>query len=200
MTPQKSPRKRRSLASLTSATQSIGSEAEETIHLGRRTELFRGPVITLVEREVGGKTFRVVEHPGASCAVPVTPEGKIVLIRQFRPAIGDWIWEIPAGTLEPGEAPDECMAREVVEEIGWEAESLESLDSILTSPGFSSQQMHLFVAYLSRHVGTRHEDTEKINVHVLDWDDVRGMMERQEIRDAKSLVALYRYESQCGRD
>ena len=198
MTSQGPLRKRRSLASY-SSTQSKASEVEETIRLGRRTELFRGRVITLVEREVDGKTFRVVEHPGASCAVPVTPEGKIVLIRQFRPAIGDWIWEIPAGTLEPGESPDECMAREVVEEIGWEAESLESLDSILTSPGFSSQQMHLFVAYLSRHVGTKHEDTEKINVHVLDWDDVRGMMERHEIRDAKSLVALYRYENQCGR-
>ena len=199
MTSQEPPRKSRSLASLTSTTQSTGSEAEETIRLGRRTELFRGPVITLVEREVDGKPFRVVEHPGASCAVPVTPEGKIVLIRQFRPAIGDWIWEIPAGTLEPGESPDECMAREVVEEIGWEAESLESLNCILTSPGFSNQQMHLFVAHLSRHVGTRHEATEKINVHVLDWDDVRGMMERQEIRDAKSLVALYRYESHAVR-
>ena len=75
------------------------SEAEEPIRLGRRTELSRGPVITLVEREVDGKTFRVVEHPGASCAVPVTPDGKVVLIRQFRPAIGEWIWEIPAMML-----------------------------------------------------------------------------------------------------
>ena len=177
----------------------MASESEEPIRLGRRTELSRGPVITLVEREVDGKTFRVVEHPGASCAVPVTPEGKIVLIRQFRPAIGKWIWEIPAGTLEPDESPQECMAREVVEEIGWEAESLESLGSIFTSPGFSSQRMHLFVARLSRHVGTRHEDTEKINVHEVRWDDVREMMERHEIRDAKSLVALYRYESRYGR-
>ena len=177
----------------------MASEAEEPIRLGRRTELFRGPVITLVEREVDGKTFRVVEHPGASCAVPVTPDGKVVLIRQFRPAVGKWIWEIPAGTLEPDESPEECMAREVVEEIGWEPESLESLGSIVTSPGFSSQQVHLFVARLSRHVGTRHEDTEKINVHELDWNDVRQMMERQEIRDAKSLVALYRYESRYGR-
>ena len=72
------------------------SEAEEHIRLGRWTELSRGPVITLVEREVDAKTFRVVEHPGASCAVPVTPDGKVVLIRQFRPAIGEWIWEIPA--------------------------------------------------------------------------------------------------------
>ena len=178
----------------------MASEAEEVIRVGRRTELFRGPVITLVEREVDGKTFRVVEHPGASCAVPITPEGKIVLIRQFRPAIGEWIWEIPAGTLEPGESPEECMAREVVEEIGWEAESLESLGSIFTSPGFSNQRIHLFVARLSRHVGTRHEDTEKINVHEVEWDDVWQMMERQEIRDAKSLVALYRYESRYGRD
>ena len=177
----------------------MASESEERIRLGRRTELSRGPVITLVEREVDGKIFRVVEHPGASCAVPVTPDGKIVLIRQFRPAIGEWIWEIPAGTLELDESPEECMAREVVEEIGWEAESLESLGSIVTSPGFSNQQMHLFVARLSRHVGTRHEETEKINVHELDWNDVRQMMERQEIRDAKSLVALYRYESRYGR-
>ena len=177
----------------------MASEAEEVFRVGRRTELFRGPVITLVEREVDGKAFRVVEHPGASCAVPITPEGKIVLIRQFRPAIGEWIWEISAGTLEPGESPEECIAREVVEEIGWETESLESLGSIHTSPGFSNQQMHLFVARLSRHVGTRHEDTEKINVHEVDWNDVRHMMERQEIRDAKSLVALYRYESRYGR-
>ena len=177
----------------------MASESEERIRLGRRTELFRGTVITLVEREVDGKTFRVVEHPGASCAVPVTPDGKIVLIRQFRPAVGEWIWEIPAGTLEPDESPEECMAREVVEEIGWEAESLESLGSIVTSPGFSNQQVHLFVARLSRHVGTRHEDTEKINVHEVDRNDVRHMMERQEIRDAKSLVALYRYVSRYGR-
>ena len=172
----------------------MASESEESIRLGRRTELSRGAVITLVEREVEDKTYRVVEHPGASCAVPVTPEGKIVLIRQFRVAVGEWIWEIPAGTLEPEESPEECMAREVVEEIGWEAESLDSLGSILTSPGFSSQRMHLFVAHLSRYVGTKHEDTERINVHELDWDEVQGMMEREEIRDAKSLVALYRYE------
>ena len=187
----------------------MASESEERIRLGRRTELSRGPVITLVEREVDGKIFRVVEHPGASCAVPVTPDGKVVLIRQFRPAIGEWIWEIPAGTLELDESPEECMAREVVEEIGWEAESLESLGSIFTSPGFSSQRMHLFVARLQRmhlfvarlscQVGTRHEDTEKINVHEVRWDDVREMMERHEIRDAKSLVALYRYESRYGR-
>ena len=177
----------------------MASESEDIIRIGPRTELFRGPIITLVEREVEGRIYRVVEHPGASCAVPVTPEGKIVLIRQFRVAVGEWIWEVPAGTLEPNESPEDCMAREVIEEIGWEAESLESLGSIFTSPGFSSQRMHLFVARLSRYVGTSHEDTEKINVHEMDWDDVRGMMERNEIRDGKSLVALYRYESRYGR-
>ena len=177
----------------------MASESEELFRVGRRTELFRGPVITLVEREFEGRDYRVVEHPGASCAVPVTPEGKIVLIRQFRVAAGEWIWEVPAGTLEPNESPDECMAREVVEEIGWEAESLESLGNIYTSPGFSSQRMHLFVARLSKHVGTQHEDTERIKVHELDWAEVRRMMEHNEIRDGKSLVALYRYESRYGR-
>ena len=177
----------------------MASESEDLFRMGPRRELFRGPIITLVEREFEGRDYRVVEHPGASCAVPVTPEGKIVLIRQFRVAIGEWIWEVPAGTLEPNESPEECMAREVVEEVGWEAESLESLGSIFASPGFSSQRVHLFVARLSKHVGTQHEDTERINVHELDWDEVRRMMERNEIRDGKSLVALYRYESRLGR-
>lgn len=177
----------------------MASEEEASFRLGHRRELFRGPIITLVEREFEGRDYRVVEHPGASCAVPVTPEGKIVLIRQFRVAVGEWIWEVPAGTLEPDESPDECMAREVVEEIGWEAESLESLGDLYTSPGFSSQRMHMFVARLSKHVGTQHEDTERIKVHELDWHEVRRMMERNEIRDGKSLVALYRYESRYGR-
>ena len=91
------------------------------------------------------------------------------------------------------------MAREVVEEIGWEAESLESLNCILTSPGFSNQQMHLFVVHLSRHVGTRHEATEKINVHVLDWDDVRGMMERQENKRRQVARGIVPVREPCGR-
>lgn len=177
----------------------MASEMKGPVHVGRRTEIHRGRVITLVKREVDGRSHTIAEHPGASCAVPVAPDGKLVLIRQFRPAVGEWIWELPAGTLEPGESPEECMTREVVEEIGWETASLESLGDMVTSPGFSNQRMHLFIAHLSRYVGTRHEAAEKITVHEMDWDAVRQMMERQKIRDGKSLVALYRYESRYGR-
>lgn len=161
--------------------------------LGKRTEIHRGRVITLVEREVDERAYTIVEHPGAACAVPVTPEGRLVLIRQFRPAIGEWIWETPAGTIEPGETPEECMAREVVEEIGWEAARLEPLGSVVTSPGFSNQRMHLFTAHLSQHVGPRHEDSEMITIHELDWTQVQRMIDAHEIADGKSLIALYRY-------
>ena len=161
---------------------------------GKRTEIHRGRVITLVERELDGRAYTIVEHPGAACAVPVTPEGRLVLIRQFRPSIGEWIWETPAGTIEPGETPEECMAREVVEEIGWEAARLEPLGCVVTSPGFSSQRMHLFTAHLSRHVGPRHEETEMITIHELDWIQVQRMIESHEIADGKSLIALYRYQ------
>jgi ADP-ribose pyrophosphatase len=166
----------------------------DSIELGERTEIYRGKVITLVEREVDGGVYNVVEHSGASCAVPVMPDGRIVLIRQYRRAIEEWIWEVPAGTLEPGESPEDCMAREVVEEIGWEAERLQSLGTIVTAPGFSSQRLHLFIAHLSKHVGTNQEPDEMIEVHVKDWSDVQRMMRDHEIKDGKSLAALYRYD------
>jgi ADP-ribose pyrophosphatase len=171
---------------------------DESIELGKRTEFYRGRVVTLVEREIDGRVYTVVEHPGAACAVPITPDGRIVLIRQYRPAIEEWIWEVPAGTLDPGESPEECMAREVIEEIGWEAERLDSLGTIVTAPGFSSQRLHLFVAHLSGYVGTNHEPYEIIEVHTKDWTETKRMMKDHEIRDGKSLAALYRYEASLG--
>ncbi len=176
----------------------MAQDNKRPIELGERTEIYHGKVITLVERKADGQVYNVVEHPGAACAVPITPDGKIVLIRQFRRAINEWIWEVPAGTLEPGESPEECMAREVIEEVGWEAERLESLGTIVTAPGFSSQKLHLFVAHLSMHVGTNHEPDEMIEVHEVSWSDVQRMMGEYEINDGKSLAALYRYAHLMG--
>ena len=177
-----------------SSMRSTASDSfEQSPVWGKRTEIHRGRVITLVEREVDGRSYTIVEHPGAACAAPVTPEGRLVLIRQFRPAVGEWIWEAPAGTIEPSESPEECMAREIVEEIGWEAARLEPLGTIVTAPGFSSQRMHLFTAHLSKRVGPMHEESEMITIHELDWGQVQRMIESHEIADGKSLAALYRY-------
>ena len=163
---------------------------------GDRREIYKGRIITLVERDrSSGEIYNVIEHPGAAAAVPVTPDGEIVLINQYRPAIGEWIWEVPAGTLEPGESPEETMAREVIEEIGWEAHRLESLGTIFTAPGFANQQMHLFVAHLTREVGIKHEPDEIIEVHVKNWAEVQDMLANHKIRDGKSLAALYRYKA-----
>jgi len=162
--------------------------------VGERHEVYAGKVITLVERVAKDSgVYNVVEHPGAAAAVPVTPEGQIVLIRQYRRAIQEWIWEIPAGTREPGESPEDTMTREVIEEIGWEADRLDSLGAIVTAPGFSDQRIHLFVAHLRREVGTAHEADEVIEVHIKEWPEVKQMLASHEIRDGKSLAALYRY-------
>ena len=180
--------------------RSMASESEDIIRIGSRTELFRGPIITLVEREVEGRTYRVVEHPGASCAVPVTPEGKIVLIRQFRVAVGEWIWEVPAGTLEPDESPEDCMARE-----GHRGDRLGGGEPRIRWAGYSPARGSAASECTCSSRGFRGtwgqvtRTPRRSTSTKWTGDDVRGMMERNEIRDGKSLVALYRYESRYGR-
>ncbi|MBM3933914.1 MAG: NUDIX hydrolase [SAR202 cluster bacterium] len=166
---------------------------------GSRRMIYKGKVISLVENTVNiaGKEIRLdqVEHPGSATAVPVLPDGRIILIRQYRFAISDWLWDIPAGLLEQGEAPDACAAREVAEEIGWTVGKLESLGSIVTSPGFSNQRVFMFVAHLQTQVQHSREHGEIMTMHTKDWAEIEGILARNELLDAKTLVALYRYEA-----
>jgi ADP-ribose pyrophosphatase len=139
--------------------------------------------------------LEMLRHPGASAVVPFLdpPRGgdpRVVLIRQFRHAADGYIWEVPAGRLDKGEPPESCAARELEEETGMRARRLERLITIYTTPGFTDERIHLFLAEGLEPGAEHREADEFMELHTLRWSQVLGMIERGEIVDAKTLVSL----------
>jgi ADP-ribose diphosphatase len=161
---------------------------------------YHGKVIDLDIETVGfpdGSTgqLEMIRHPGAAGVVPFLddpngPDPCILLVRQYRHAADGFIWEIPAGRLDPGETPLECAHRELEEETGHRAAQLEPLTAIYTTPGFTDERIHLFLATgLSE--GNHHRDADEfLEVHPMPWSDVMKKVAAGEIVDGKSLVAL----------
>ena len=140
----------------------------------------------------GGRTARreVVEHQPSVVVVPIDSNGDLVLVRQFRYPVGETLLEAPAGNVEEGELPEDCAQRELQEEAGYRAESLERLGAFWMSPGFCTEKMHAFVA---RGLSPRRldaDDDETIEVVRRPPSEARAMIERGEIRDAKTIAAL----------
>ncbi len=139
--------------------------------------------------------LEMLRHPGAAAVVPfLDPLGgadpRVVLIRQFRHAADGYIWEVPAGRLDGGEAPEACAARELEEETGMRARRLERLTTIYTTPGFTDERIHLFLADGLEPGAEHREADEFMELHTLRWSQVLGMIERGEIADGKTLVSL----------
>ena len=139
--------------------------------------------------------LEMLRHPGAAAVVPfLDPPGgadpRIVLIRQFRHAADGYIWEVPAGRLDSGEQPETCAARELEEETGMRARRLERLTTIYTTPGFTDERIHLFLADGLEPGAEHREADEFMELHTLRWSRVLGMIERGEIVDGKTLVSL----------
>ncbi len=149
--------------------------------------LYRGRVITLEVREVEGVVREVVRHPGSVSILPYEDD-HIYLLRQYRCAIDGCMWEIPAGTLEEGESPEECARRELEEETGLRAGRLEKMFEAYLIPGYGTERMHFFLATdLSR--GEMHpEPSERIEVHRIRVDEAFRMI--GEIVDVKTIAAL----------
>ncbi|HEX2484556.1 MAG TPA: NUDIX hydrolase [Myxococcota bacterium] len=131
----------------------------------------------------------VVRHPGAAAVVPFVSPREVLLLRQFRHAAGGVIWEVPAGKLD-GDAPEVCARKELEEEAGRRAGRLEKLGSILTTPGFSDEVIHLFAAFDLEEVPHRREIDEVMEVVCVPLARALDMVERGELRDAKSALAL----------
>lgn len=134
--------------------------------------------------------FELVRHPGGAAVLPVLDDGRLVLLRQFRPAAGGMIWEIPAGRLEPGEAPADCVARELREEAGYRAGRLEPLGEMLPAVGFCTERVSLFLARNLTAVPQALEPDEHLEVVPLQAAEVLAMIDRGEIPDAKTQLAL----------
>ena len=136
----------------------------------------------------------VVEHPGAVVIVPVDGEGRVLWIRQYRYAVDKELLELPAGTLEPGEGPEACARREVAEETGFAAATLEPLGRFYTAPGFCTEFMHaLAAAGLSPAPDARADDDEEIEVEPLAIEESLARIDSGDVSDAKSIAAFFLY-------
>jgi len=139
--------------------------------------------------------LEIVRHPGASAVVPLlsdtdAEDPSVLLIHQYRYATDGTIWEIPAGVLEPGEDPIDCARRELREEVGAEAEDIRHLSSVFTTPGFTDEKIHLFVATGLTVGETQHEADEFIEVKALPISKILEMIRDGEIVDGKTIAGL----------
>ncbi len=142
------------------------------------------------KRGGGEQTRGVAWTFDAVVILPVTQTGEVVLLEQFRPALNRTIWELPAGTMEPGEDPAQAAARELHEEAGYQAAKLTPLLAFHPAPGFVTEKMHAYLAEGLTHVGQQLEDTEQIQPHVLPMSRVQTMLTQGQIQDAKTALTL----------
>jgi ADP-ribose pyrophosphatase len=139
--------------------------------------------------------LEMIRHPGASAVVPFLddPGGddpRVLLIRQFRHAADGYIWEIPAGRIDPGETPEQCAVRELREETGMEAGQLEPLTTIYTTPGFTDERIHLFLASVLKEGEHHREHDEFMELVPTRWSVVLDLVRNRDIMDGKTLSAL----------
>jgi ADP-ribose pyrophosphatase len=165
------------------------------VNVNNRRTIHRGRVFHMVRENVtldNGATTDLdfIEHPGAAAIVALTSEENVVLVRQYRHAVGRYIWEIPAGTLAPGETAAECARRELVEEAGYQAAQWQALGEITPVPSYSDERIHLFLATGLSAAAQQLDADEVLQVHCVPLAHVDGMIARGDLQDAKSICAL----------
>ena len=160
------------------------------------TKRHQGRVVKLFTENVtleNGVTIDVdvIRHPGAAAIVPLTQTGQVILLWQYRHAVGGYLWEIPAGTLDPGEDRETCAKRELLEETGYLADTWHRLGEIVPVPGYADERIHLYLARgLTR--ATQHLDADEIlHVHPVALNDALSMIAGGEIIDSKTISGLF---------
>jgi ADP-ribose pyrophosphatase len=163
-------------------------------------KIYEGRIITVQLETIAlpkGGTLKaeIIRHPGSVVIVPVAADGRVILVRQYRHAIGRWAWELPAGSLKPGEDVTAAARRECQEEIGLIASALEPLGSFFPTPGYCDEEMHFFRAAGLREPGpddeAAHQDEdEDIEARPFAVADVRRMIASGEVVDLKTLGGM----------
>lgn len=167
------------------------ADTEEKVFDGRLIKLFRA------ERSLpNGRrcNLEMIKHPGAALIVPFLSDAELILIRQFRPVIGHYMYEFPAGTIENGESPAVCAAREIEEETGYRADTLVELGAIRPVPGYSTELITVFKATGLHLAQTNFDRDEVIENVVVSPERIKEMFRAGEIPDAKTVCGL----AMCG--
>lgn len=134
--------------------------------------------------------FEVLYHPGAAAVLPFLDDDNVLMLRQYRYPIREWMWEVPAGKLDPGESHDICVVRELEEETGYRAGRIEPLGDVFTAAGFTDERIRLYTAH-DLVAGTMDRGPgEQIEMHEMPFDRVVAMIERGEIKDAKTIATV----------
>jgi len=157
--------------------------------------IYRGRVVTLridTVRLPSGRTARreIVEHRGAVAIVPLLNNDTVLLIRQYRQAVGETLLEIPAGTLEPDEPPDQCARRELEEETGYTARQLRKLFSQYLAPGYSQEVLHVYLAEDLAPTAQQLDEDELVELVPTPLQEVETMILEGRIKDSKTIAGL----------
>jgi ADP-ribose pyrophosphatase len=166
--------------------------AINVVHRGR---VFTVQVESITQPNGMPLEAEMVRHPGSVVLVPVADDGSLVLVRQYRHAVGRHVWELPAGTLKPGEVPESAAARECQEEIGLIPGRLDYLGAYYPTPGYCDEIMHFYRATALREPGANDpvahaDEDEDIETVRFDRDTMRGMIASGEIVDLKTIGGL----------
>lgn len=165
--------------------------SQELVHTGRRIRVYVDTTTT-----PDGQTIRrdVVKHPGAVVILPVIDANHVCLLRNHRWVVGETLWEIPAGTLEPGEPIEDAAKRELLEETGYTATRWRSLGFLYASPGVLDEKLHLFVAEGLTAGANSPEADEELEPVTVPFADAIAMCLDGRIKDAKTITSLLLWE------
>jgi len=165
---------------------------KQVIYDGKKVRL---EVHHLEDDETGKRQRReVCVHPGAVVILPFLDDGRIVLIRNRRYAIGQTLIELPAGTMERNEDPINCAGRELLEETGYVAGRLKAIGNYFTAPGILTEHMYAYAAYDLERGQTSLQEDEEIELMPASWDEAIDLIRRDQIKDAKTIATLLMYD------
>jgi ADP-ribose pyrophosphatase len=182
----------------TKMKKSSDSTGAKTAKVLRSVAVYKGPVFGIRRDEViepsGVRATReVITHPGSVVVLPVLPDGQILLIQQYRHATRQYLWELVAGRMDPGETPKVAAARELIEETGFRAKRMRVFLDVFPTPGFLEERMFILLAEGLTAGEAEPEEDEKIVSRAYSRKQLEGMMRGGKLRDAKSIAGILYY-------